>query len=202
MQQVYAKQLWGAGTTPFYSGEGSHKEHITAPYVTAVQAFLSNFDQPPMVCDLGCGDFNVGSQLVAHTAKYFAVDIVPELIAYHKQTVTDTSVTFLCQDIAKDPLPNADCALVRQVLQHLSNAEIQAILDKLSQYAYVILTEHIPNGTFTPNVDIISGQGTRLKKESGVDITAAPFEFNAKTQRELCCVAESDGLIRTVVYEV
>jgi len=65
-------------------------------------------------------------------------------------------------------LPKADCVILRQVLQHLSNEEIKNILAKLYNYKYLILTEHLPLRDFIPNEDIISGQGIRIKHNSGV----------------------------------
>ncbi len=132
------------------------------------------------VCDLGCGDFNVGCHLVEYTRQYFAIDIVPELIERNKTRFEAAQLEFQCLDISTDDLPQADCAILRQVLQHLSNKEIQQILDKLQPYNYLILTEHLPNGSFTPNIDIIANRGNRLKHKSGVDILEAPFKFKAK----------------------
>ena len=86
------------------------------------------------VCDLGCGDFNIGKQLVKHTKKYVAVDIVTALIAYNTEKYKEENLEFLCLDIAVDDLPAGDCALLRQVLQHLSNAEVQAIVRKLTDF--------------------------------------------------------------------
>ena len=65
-------------------------------------------------------------------------------------------------------------------LQHLSNSEIIEIVKKLYDYTYVILTEHLPEGEFMANKDHISGQGVRLKNQSGVDILQAPFGFEVK----------------------
>lgn len=100
-------------------------------------------------------------------------------------------------------MPDGDIVILRQVLQHLSNSEIHAILSKLDDFKYLILTEHIPEGDFVPNVDIISGQGTRLKKQSGVDITAAPFEFKALEKRNILKVDLPDqkGIIETTVFK-
>ena len=107
-------------------------------------------------------------------------------------------------DIAVDDLPAADCAIVRQVLQHLSNTEVQLIVNKLSDYKYVIVTEHIPSGAFTPNKDIIAGQGIRLKKQSGLDLLAHPFNFRVKEKQQLASVVLSDGngVIETWVYTI
>lgn len=193
MEQVYAMKLWGDYNSEFYSGDGSHNLEIVNPYITAVTAFLISFESPLVVCDLGCGDFNIGQELVKHTEKYIAIDIVRDLIANNKEKFKADNLEFHCLDIATDVLPKADCVIVRQVLQHLSNAEIQRVVEKLSNFDYVILTEHIPNGEFTPNKDIISGQGIRLKKQSGVNLVAPPFGLKVKTETVLSSFVLNDG---------
>ena len=71
----------------FYSGVGSHSPEIVDPYIDAVKSFLKSFGEPIVVCDLGCGDFNVGKELVSLSKKYIAVDIVPDLIARNRGEV-------------------------------------------------------------------------------------------------------------------
>lgn len=204
MQQVYAKKLWGSGNTDFYSGAGSHDAATVKAYLKAVSSFFKSLETPPVVCDLGCGDFNVGKELVPYTQAYKAVDIVPELIAHNKELFKSKQHSFDTIDLAKDPLPEGDCALLRQVLQHLSNAEIQAIVNKLYAYRYVILTEHLPDQEFIPNVDIISGQGIRLKKHSGVDVLAPPFNFKVKAAKQLVSLPAPgvQGRLVTTLYTV
>ncbi|MBZ9652822.1 class I SAM-dependent methyltransferase [Psychroflexus montanilacus] len=204
MAQIYEKQLWGGNPSDFYSGEGSHRPELVDPYIEVVTSFLSSFETPPVVCDLGCGDFNVGSKLIAYTSKYIAVDIVEDLITYNKRKFKDECVEFLQLDIATDELPDGDCAVVRQVLQHLSNKEIGAIAYKLKAFKYVIVTEHIPNADFIPNKDIISGQGTRLKKASGVDLLSSPFYLQVKSTKRLLTIPSEDekSQILTMVFEM
>jgi len=202
MQQVYEKQLWGAMKTPFYSGEGSHNTTIVSPYIEVVKIFLQQLKTPPVICDLGCGDFNIGKKLLSNCDNYIGVDIVPELVEHLNRKYAIKNTNFLCRDIAKDPLPQAEVALVRQVLQHLSNIEISTILKKLPQYKYVIITDHIPVGDFEPNIDIISGQGIRLKKKSGLVVEKAPFYFEFKKSQILSEIFldEKKGIIRTTLY--
>lgn len=202
MEQVYDMNLWGSNHTKFYSGEGSHHPKIVNPYIQAVKTFLTGFTSPLIVCDLGCGDFNVGKALVQCTKQYRAVDIVENLIKYNQETFKIDALEFQCLDIATDDLPSGDCVLIRQVLQHLSNAEIQQIVKKLPTYKYVILTEHLPIGEFEPNKDIISGQGIRLKKQSGINLLAPPFHLNVKTEEELLSITldEDKGIIKTTLY--
>lgn len=204
MAQIYAKNLWGGSDYDFYSGDGSHNPEISLPYIDAVASFLASFENPLVVCDLGCGDFHIGKELVRHTKKYLAVDIVPDLIARNKEKFQAKNLEFHCLDLAVDDMPDGECALLRQVLQHLSNVEVQSIVNKLDEYKYVILTEHIPEGDFIPNVDIISGQGIRLKKNSGIDLSAPPFCFRVKEVRTLSFVQllKGRGVISTKLYVV
>lgn len=204
MDQVYELNLWGTNNGAFYSGSGSHNPEIVNPYIEVVSSFLQSFISPLVVCDLGCGDFNIGKQLVKYTKSYIGIDIVSKLIAYNKENFKAKNLEFNCLDIAVDNLPVADCVLIRQVLQHLSNTEVQNIVAKLINFKYVILTEHLPNGNFKPNKDILSGQGIRLKTQSGIDLLVAPFNFKVKQKKQLLAIPlkANKGVIVTTLYTV
>ncbi|MEZ4970693.1 MAG: class I SAM-dependent methyltransferase [Flavobacteriaceae bacterium] len=203
MEQVYAMKLWGGYTSDFYSGEGSHHPDIVNPYIIVLISFLSSFKDPITVCDLGCGDFNVGQQLVGYTKKYTAIDIATDLIVRNREKFKKGNLEFHCLDISLDDLPSGDCAIIRQVLQHLSNAEVQRITSKLCHFKYVVLTEHVPEGDFVPNKDIISGQGIRLKKQSGLDLLAPPFNLKVKKEKQLLSqmVPKGKGILVTTLYQ-
>ncbi len=204
MEQIYAAKLWGDNGSRFYSGHGSHHPRMVDPYVGILTAFLKSFEEPITVCDLGCGDFNVGKELVPYVRKYIAVDIVPELIDFNTKTFQHPNLEFQCLDMAEDHLPYGDCAILRHVLQHLSNAEVQNVVNKLYDFNYVVLTEHVPEGHFIPNTDIVSGQGIRLKKQSGLDLLKAPFHFKVKEGKPLLSVCPTDqkGVIITTLYRL
>ncbi|WP_431135737.1 class I SAM-dependent methyltransferase [Psychroserpens mesophilus] len=204
MEQIYNLNLWGSDISDFYSGMGSHHPEIVNPYIDSITSFLTSFVNPLVVCDLGCGDFNVGQHLVKHTKAYVAVDIVEKLIQHNEEKFKEENLEFHCLDLALDDLPSADCALLRQVLQHLSNNEVRSILNKLTDFKYVIITEHLPEGEFVPNKDIISGQGTRLKKQSGLNVLKPPFSLKAKEERQLLSVLSQDfkGVIVTTLYKM
>lgn len=204
MEQVYIMKLWGRNESDFYSGSGSHDPELVNRYIEVLKSFLTSFKSPLTVCDLGCGDFNVGKELVKHTKKYVAVDIVAKLIERNKGKFKQENLEFCCLDIAADDLPSGDCVILRQVLQHLSNAEVQNITRKLLNFKYVILTEHLPEGDFVPNKDIISGQGIRLKKRSGVNLLAAPFNLQVLEEKKLLSISSNDfeGVIVTTLYKI
>jgi hypothetical protein len=201
---VYELNLWGGKKSEFYSGDGSHTSEIVDPYISVITSFLTSFKNPLVVCDLGCGDFNVGKELVKHAKKYIAVDIVNDLITRNKEKFKAENLEFQCLNLSEDDLPAGDCALVRQVLQHLSNVEVARILRKLEKYQYIMLTEHVPTGSFIPNKDIISGQGIRLKKQSGINVLASPFDFKVKKAKQLLAIVPKDGkgVIVTTLYQI
>ena len=101
MEQIYDLNLWGGNSSSFYSGFGSHDPKLVLPYLEVVTSFLRAFEHPLTVCDLGCGDFNVGKELVKHTQNYIAVDIVPELIAHNQENFKADNLEFKCLNISK-----------------------------------------------------------------------------------------------------
>jgi hypothetical protein len=193
---------------PFFSGSGSRFGSGTrygdevSGYVRAVEEFLSSFPSTPDAVDLGCGDFAVGSLVRPFCRNYVACDIVRSMIDFNKERFANLDVEFRALDLTEDDLPEGDVAFVRQVLQHLSNAQIARFLARASKYKYLIVTEHLPDvATFTPNVDKPAGPGTRVGYPSAVVLTAAPFNLRPKSEHELCRVTSFDGgVLVTTAY--
>jgi len=204
MNQIYEMNLWGGNQFDFYSGIGSHDAKIIDPYLKVIIAFLESYNRSLIVCDLGCGDFNIGKHLTKYSKKYIAIDIVENLIKRNKNLYKDHNLEFYCLDIINDKLPSGDCIILRQVLQHLSNKDIEKVIKKITVYKYIILTEHIPLGNFVSNKDIISGQGIRLKQNSGVNILEAPFNLKIKDQKQLeeHILENNKGRILTTLFKV
>lgn len=163
--EIYKRHGWGMG-----SGIGSD----SPPYIDMIIDFLKSSNKKTLV-DLGCGDFRVGSNFIDYCSEYIGVDIVPELIDELKSCYQKDNVRFLCLDIIEDRLPGGDICLVRQVLQHLSNAEIIKILPKLQKYETVFVTEHHPDVCIIPNKDMVHGSRIRIYDNSGVYLDKPPF---------------------------
>ena len=205
--KVYATRTWGTDAEPgsrFYSGGGSRDEAVVGPYVSAVTAFIASLERRPDLVDLGCGDFAVGARIRPACARYVACDVVAALVEDLARRYPDLDVRFVTCDIARDDLPDGDVATLRQVLQHLSNADIAEVLPKVAErYRYLILTEHLPHGAFVPNLDMPTGPGIRVHRcdpPSGVVVTEPPFGLPAEARRELCRVEQPDGVIVTTLY--
>jgi hypothetical protein len=202
--EIYERRIWGGDASrDFDSGAGSHDPTVVAAYVDAVTRLASAIGRTLDAVDLGCGDFNVGSQLRHLFGGYVACDVVPSLIERNRAVYAALGVDFRCLDIVADDLPPGDIVFVRQVLQHLSNADVQRLVEKLHPYKFLVLTEHVPaRPGFAPNVDQATGAGTRLQTGSGVVLTAAPFALRARAERTLCEVHGYGGVIRTIAYQL
>jgi hypothetical protein len=203
-ETIYKEGQWAYGESgPLCSGLGSHDDAIVGPYVEAVREFLGSLATPPDVVDMGCGDFNVGSQLRDACAGYTACDIVPHVIERNRERFADRDVDFRVVDMVEDPLPAGDVVFIRMALQHLSNAQIAAVVPKLSQYRWAVITEHHPvEDGWVPNKDIPAGPAIRTSVDSGVMLDAPPFSLATESSREICVVRYDEGTIRTIAYQL
>lgn len=200
--KIYKDSSWNKNSLNFNSGPGSHNKKLVAPYVKFVNLFLLD-KKLKSIIDLGCGDFNVGKNIYKNVNKYYAFDIVPDLIKTNKKKFNDKKIIFECKNFIDETLPKADVVIIRQVLQHLDNKSIIKILNKIKSYKYAIITEHIPTTIFTPNIDKNIGLTTRLEFNSGINIEIDPFNFNFISKKEIKLEdKELGGIHKTVIYKL
>lgn len=184
-ETIYRDRLWGAEEGAlYYSGEGSRGEVVSA-YVRKLSGIIADMQRtwgPVKVVDLGCGDFEVGRELLRRTEQmtYVGCDIVPGLIAHHKATVNDPRARFEVVDVVTDAVPEGDVCLVRQVLQHLSNDDVLRVLPKLVGYGQLYVTESQPKIVEgPPNPDKAVGSGIRFNhltgRGRGLELNEQPF---------------------------
>jgi len=199
---IYSERLWGKPSDDgeeYFSGSGSHNPLIVERYVAAVAKWISSLGGKPDVVDLGCGDFAVGAKLREFCGGYIACDVVEPLIARNRKRYRELNVDFRVVDLAADELPDGRIGLLRQVLQHLPNAAISAIVPKLQgKYEYLVLTEHFRSSAQpTGNPDKPAGPDWR-----GVVLTAEPFNLRARESTLLCEVPDQGGMIRTTLHRL
>jgi len=184
--EIYSNSLWHKMPgEKFGSGSGSHDEKIILPYINLLVPLIVN-NNIRLITDLGCGDFwimrHVLGTLSQNGYKYFynGVDVVEELIKYNSETFNQPNVKFHCMDAAQDDaeLPFGELLIIRQVLQHLSNADIKKILDKAHGFKFILVTESIYDGADKiHNVDIAANRGTRGSFMSGVYLEHSPYNY-------------------------
>lgn len=173
--RIYEANRWGGEGGDFFSGSGSTKD-FAEQYAAAVKTLIRE-EGIARVVDLGCGDFTVGEKLQMEGVEYVGVDIVERLVEHLREQYATPQTSFRCLDITKDELPDGDLCLIRQVLQHLSNDQIAAILRQVRKYRYVLVTEHYPapSVAVVPNRDKVHGGDTRTYDHSAVFLDRPPF---------------------------
>ena len=208
---IYREGFWGTDKVgQAGSGSGSHNQKIVQDYLDAVRSWLSRFDAPPSVVDLGCGDFHVGSRIAPLVRDYLACDVSGFVIERNREQWSGSNARFEVLDLAEDEIPRAQVGIVRQVLQHLGNAEIQSFVEHLNRnkpFEYLLISEHLPlEQGFKPNLPKKTGPGIRLFQRSGVVLTEPPFCLEALDLEVLCEQREDaygvGGVIRTIAYRL
>jgi hypothetical protein len=180
---IYLHGYWALGT-PMHSGSGSYG--AWAEQFVRVAKDLIRRHHIRSITDIGCGDFNVGRQLCDSVEKYNALDISTRIIELDRARFAGlANVTFQQANACTDALPKADLVIVRQVLQHLTNAQIEQILANIERtgFSFAVIAEHWPHpGQMQkPNADLEShGGDIRLKYRSGVLIDRPPFSRPAQ----------------------
>ena len=176
-QSIYCDREWGGGADAFYSGIGSDEEMVE-PYARVVLELIRE-EQIRTIVDVGCGDFRVGCAIRHAVEGYVGVDIVPALIERNRLLFGDAATRFVCLDAVVAALPDGDLCILKQVLQHLSNAEISRILRHTKKFPYVLVTEFWPqaSSSFRPNRDKPTGASTRGYLSSGVYPHLPPFSY-------------------------
>jgi hypothetical protein len=177
--RIYASNAWGGERGEYSSGSGS-ADQVTQSYVSLVRNFVQEHGIGS-VADLGCGDFRVGRQLLAPGLSYVGVDIVQPLVERNQLEFAHHGVHFEQRNLLEDELPQAELGLLRQVLQHLSNAQVERVLTNCKGYRYLLVTEHLPIGDgAVPNLDKPHGPDIRLYDRSGVFLDLPPFSRNVR----------------------
>lgn len=206
-RDVYEEGLWGRhGESKYFSGVGSLGTAARA-YVgsmaDAVATLARKADREITVVDLGCGDFRVGSELLKNLppVRYLGCDIVPGLVEENQRTFGSDRVTFRCLDIVSEKLPAGDVYLVRQVLQHLSNSDIKAVVAKLRVCPDVFITEAQPEileGPVNPDKPVGAGVrfNWRLGRGRGVELACPPFNVPVE---EMFRIAQDPQGVREII---
>ena len=185
---IYANGGWYKPPDPeekFGSGRGSHDEEIIVPYINTLIPLLTNNNIRNIV-DLGCGDFWIMRHVLGALSEagynffYTGIDVVEDLVNYNSARFKHPAIKFLCMDAAADdePLPDGELLIIRQVFQHLSNADVKKILSKTKKFKFVLITESIYDAPdAVPNIDKQADNQTRVHLKSGVYLEHAPYNF-------------------------
>jgi SAM-dependent methyltransferase len=135
-RSIYRNSTWAFGQSK--SGPGSDPKP-TRRFRRFLAGFLRQRDVRSVV-DLGCGDWTSTRLIDWSGIDYLGLDVVPEVVQANRQRHARPGIRFDVADLASDdPLPPADLAICKDVLQHLPIADVRRFLAKLGAYKTALL---------------------------------------------------------------
>jgi SAM-dependent methyltransferase len=180
---VYARNRWGGSKGEMHSGYGSRGPMGEASARLAARLVARSGAR--VIVDVGCGDFAVSARMLEllereHIhVRYIGVDIVGDLIERNRRLFgRDGTIEFLKCNAVTDALPSGDLVILRQICQHLSNPDVEAVLRNTDPYGSAIMQEHHPARHLTRgwNIDKPTGGDVRVLKGSGIRPDLPPFK--------------------------
>ena len=154
-QKIYDSNVWGCG-----SGVGSMLEH-TVEYRNFLRQFMQQ-NGIRSVVDLGCGDWQFSQHIDWSGVTYIGLDIVPSIVENNQRQFGTDNIQFQRFE-SLTTLPVADLLVCKDVLQHLSNAEIKAFLAAIRGLYKFSLVTNDEEPAKLQNIDIDAGEWRTLR---------------------------------------
>ncbi len=103
--------------------------------------------------DIPCGDFS-WMRRVPFAGHYTGADIVPEIIAANERLHGSENRRFVVLDATRDPLPQVDLVLCRDLFVHLGDRDVRAVLRNLvASRSRLLLTSHFCDRVDNPDIE-------------------------------------------------
>jgi len=155
---AYTERHWGTDK----EGKGTSGLGSTLEFTKLYRVFLQDFlavHAIRSVVDAGCGAWEFSQAMDWTGIDYLGLDIVAPVIATNQRRFGAPNIRFAVADIVRDELPPADLLIVKDVLQHLSNADITRFLAQLPRFRHVLIVSDVLPDSLTGELkDIRSGE--------------------------------------------
>jgi len=155
---AYTERHWGTDK----EGKGISGLGSTLEFTKLYRVFLQDFlavHAIRSVVDAGCGAWEFSQAMNWTGIDYLGLDIVAPVIEANQRRFGAANIRFAVADIVRDELPPADLLIVKDVLQHLSNADITRFFAQLPRYRHVLIVNDVLPGSLTGELkDIRSGE--------------------------------------------
>lgn len=166
-EDIYARGAWGAG-----SGPGSYP-YYTIEYRAFLQRFIS-LNAIRSVVDIGCGDWQFSRFVDFAGAEYLGLDVARPVIEKNVAAFGRDGIAFKVMPDDLTEVPGGDLLLIKDVLQHLPDAEIRAILTQVApRFRFALITNSYEKIDTGRNYDIGGHGDFRC-----IDLTAEPYNVD------------------------
>jgi len=166
-ETIYENDEWGAG-----SGPGSIP-YFTIEYRAFLQRFLS-LNAVNNVVDVGCGDWQFSRFIDFGSTKYLGLDVVRSVVERNRRIYGSEHVEFDVMPEDLDDVPSGDLLLIKDVLQHLPDQDVRAILTRLvPRFRFALITNSYEKIDSFRNIELAEHGHFRC-----LDLTDAPYHVN------------------------
>jgi len=200
--RIYDHGVWSNG-----SGSGSHPKN-TESYRNFLQQFMREKEVSSVV-DLGCGDWQSSRHIDWSGVSYLGVDLVESVIQANMQRYESTNVHFKGMESTEEGLSAADLLIVKDVLQHWPNSQVAALLPKLTQYRWALITNTSATyqvaGSKKTLIDDEVNRDIAVGEVRPIDLAKPPFGWSVtEVFRHYSVRRQSDRveLKTTVLHEI
>ena len=168
---IYESKIWGDNHNSNYNGSSGPGSSIVKNQYTYV-LFLKKLildNNIRTIVDLGCGDFLFGNKIYDDLdIIYIGYDIYKKLINYNSKINSLPKYTFIHLDIFynRDKIRNGDLCILKDILQHWCNNEINIFLTYLiknKKFRYILICNS--DSQNIDNADIITGDWRSLSSD-------------------------------------
>jgi hypothetical protein len=168
-ETVYEEGLWGIEESR--SGAGSAKGSPWVAVATeTIRRAVSEYDVRS-INDIPCGDFNWMPEVLAGlgSIRYIGFDIVGAALARNRDRCPQYEFRIL--DITSQVPPAADLIFCKDLLNHLTDADVKRAIDNMARSgSKLLLASNNPGHENTPLPEIPNAS-------RHLDITAPPFDL-------------------------
>lgn len=168
--KIYKQGAWGRNEEGKGSSGWGSTMKATEEYRLFLENMLAMLDIKTVV-DVGCGDWEFSQAIDWDGIDYLGIDVVREVIARNKKKYASDNINFMHGDALTMKLPEADLLICKEVLQHLTNADIIKFSKQLSKFKYCLITNDISRKSRDNNIDIPRGYWRCI------DLMKPPFNF-------------------------
>jgi hypothetical protein len=159
---IYEKGRWGHGSSQSpLSGPGSIPENAK-PYVEFVKQIIDDYAISD-VLDFGHGDWVMWRDYRFENVRYFGVDVVTGLSKKNQDNFGSEKRMFLQVD-SDYLLPEGELLICKEVLQHLSQEDIEKFLCQISKFEFVLLCNAVYRYSILYRIKLFLQLRTRVKK--------------------------------------
>jgi hypothetical protein len=141
--EIYNKRIWGDGSLAKpLSGSGSNPDNAKT-YVDFVRKAIQRLGLKKVI-DIGHGDFEMWRDWQFAEVEYLGIDISAVATSLARSKYSSDNLRFSTLDLTKvEEIPYAELLIIKDCLQHLPNFTILKLLEKFSNYKYLIICNDI-----------------------------------------------------------